>query len=441
MAAAHVATLAQLPSEIVTATQLFADGELVPAEAHRPGVSARARQSRRRHAPAREDRPRTRRARRRRNAARGRARRWRRTTARPATTMRIALLRRHKHVQAIAELEKLLQLDPGNRAYRTTYATANVGLGDHEQALGLYRELLVDAPRAADLHLSVAHSLKTLGRQQEAIDAYRAAAAVRPNYGDAYWSLANLKTYRFTDEEIARMRAEEAARDHRSGRSLPPVLRARQGARGPRRISPSRIGTMSAAMRSRNRRAATVRNPSSATRACRGRSARANSSPRAGASAAAAPTRSSSSACRAPGRRCSSRSSPRTRRSRARWSWRISRAWCWNCRAASRTASNPRYPRVLAELKPEDFLRLGEKYLGDTRVYRTRQAVLHRQDAEQLPPHRPDPPDPAECQDHRRAARTRWPAASAISSSCSRRARNSPTASRTSPAITAPTSS
>src|SRR6201999_1731309 len=45
----------------------------------------------------------------------------------------------------------------------------------------------------------------------EAIDAYRAAAQARPNFGDAYWSLANLKTYRFTDDEMNRMRAEEIA--------------------------------------------------------------------------------------------------------------------------------------------------------------------------------------------------------------------------------------
>jgi tetratricopeptide (TPR) repeat protein len=121
------------------------------------------------------------------------------------------LLMRHKHTQAIEELEKLLKIEPENRNYRTTYAAAYVGLGDHERALALYRELLINAPRAADLQLSVAHSLKTLGRTQEAIDAYHAAAALRPSFGDAYWSLANLKTYRFTPEEMARMRTEEAA--------------------------------------------------------------------------------------------------------------------------------------------------------------------------------------------------------------------------------------
>jgi hypothetical protein len=37
------------------------------------------------------------------------------------------------------------------------------------------------------------------------------AAAARPSFGDAWWSLANLKTYRFSQNEIVQMRAEEAA--------------------------------------------------------------------------------------------------------------------------------------------------------------------------------------------------------------------------------------
>jgi tetratricopeptide (TPR) repeat protein len=121
------------------------------------------------------------------------------------------LVERHKYQRAHEELEKLLKLEPDNREYRTLYATANVGLGEHDKAMTLYRELLSDAPRAADLHLSIAHCLKTLGRQEEAIEAYRASAAARPNFGDAYWSLANLKTYRFTEAEIARMQGEQAA--------------------------------------------------------------------------------------------------------------------------------------------------------------------------------------------------------------------------------------
>ncbi len=48
-------------------------------------------------------------------------------------------------------------------------------------------------------------------RPMRPIEVYRAAAAARPGFGDAYWSMANLKTYRFTEEELERMRREEAA--------------------------------------------------------------------------------------------------------------------------------------------------------------------------------------------------------------------------------------
>jgi tetratricopeptide (TPR) repeat protein len=120
------------------------------------------------------------------------------------------LLQRHKHKQALAEVKKLLSVDPASRAYQTLYADVCVGLGDQEEALRVYRELSAAAPQARDLHLSIAHTLKTLGRQRQAIESYRAAAAVSPSYGDAYWSLANLKIYRFSDEEIARMRVAEA---------------------------------------------------------------------------------------------------------------------------------------------------------------------------------------------------------------------------------------
>ncbi|HVN45478.1 MAG TPA: sulfotransferase [Steroidobacteraceae bacterium] len=121
----------------------------------------------------------------------------------------------NKYREACAELDRLLAGDPANRALRTLRATATAGIGEHEEALQLYRALLQEAPaegsEAADLHLSAAHALKTLGRQTEAVEEYRAAARARPGFGDAYWSLANLKTYRFTDAELERMRAAESA--------------------------------------------------------------------------------------------------------------------------------------------------------------------------------------------------------------------------------------
>jgi tetratricopeptide (TPR) repeat protein len=49
--------------------------------------------------------------------------------------------------------------------------------------------------------------LKTIGRQAEGIAAYREALALRPTLGEAWWSLANLKTVRFTEDDIAAMLA------------------------------------------------------------------------------------------------------------------------------------------------------------------------------------------------------------------------------------------
>jgi tetratricopeptide (TPR) repeat protein len=121
------------------------------------------------------------------------------------------LVKRHKYVQAREQAELLLALDPANLDYRSLAATAAVGLGESEAAIAIYRDMLADLPAAPDPHLWLAHALKTVGRTPEAVEAYRAAAALRPDFGDAYWSLANLKTYRFADEELGRMRAREAA--------------------------------------------------------------------------------------------------------------------------------------------------------------------------------------------------------------------------------------
>ncbi len=119
----------------------------------------------------------------------------------------LTLLQRHKHAQALEEIDKLLKIDPGNRAYRTTHATACVGVGDHEQALAaLPRAARRDA--ASRRSASVGRARPEDARQAAGgVDSYRTAAACRPSYGDAYWSLANLKTYRFPDAEIAQMRA------------------------------------------------------------------------------------------------------------------------------------------------------------------------------------------------------------------------------------------
>jgi len=121
------------------------------------------------------------------------------------------LQRRQKYQRALEEAGKLCDLDPDNPAFRTLYANQCMSVGHYDEALRIYDRILRDMPDNSQLHLVRGHALKTTGRQQDAIDAYREAARHRPRFGDAWWSLANLKTYSFTDEEIQVMQEQEAA--------------------------------------------------------------------------------------------------------------------------------------------------------------------------------------------------------------------------------------
>jgi tetratricopeptide (TPR) repeat protein len=125
-----------------------------------------------------------------------------------------ALLDQHKYVQSRQEIQQLLELDPGNRAYLRQYGEVCIRLGDYEPGISLYRRLLGDAQpgqETAELHMWIAFSLRTKGHQTEAIQGYRAAIAAWPESGEAWWGLANLKTYHFSLDDIARMRLAEAA--------------------------------------------------------------------------------------------------------------------------------------------------------------------------------------------------------------------------------------
>jgi tetratricopeptide (TPR) repeat protein len=120
------------------------------------------------------------------------------------------LVLRHKYADALPHLDILMGLDPQNPDYRTLAATSAMGLGENVKAISIYRDMVVAAPSDPDPRLWLGHALKTVGQLPEAIAAYRSASRARPDFGDACWSLANLKTYRFDEAEIERMRAMEA---------------------------------------------------------------------------------------------------------------------------------------------------------------------------------------------------------------------------------------
>jgi len=213
-AADHVATLRALPAEVVAATSLFSDGDLKPAEdivrafllthGHHPEAMrllARIGMA----CDVLDD-----------------AETLLEAVLELEPDYRAArydyaetLIKRQKYLLAAENIDRLLAADPKNPDYRTLAATAAVGLGQNERAIEIYEAMRADMPAAGhltwDVPLWLGHALKTVGRVPDAIAAYRGAAQARPNFGDAYWSLANLKMYRFDDAEIDVMRREESA--------------------------------------------------------------------------------------------------------------------------------------------------------------------------------------------------------------------------------------
>ncbi len=120
------------------------------------------------------------------------------------------LHKRQKFAKALEQATKIRTKWPNIPQFELIYANENLAVGNFDQALEIYQSLAVETPHNPTIHLTLGHALKTVGRQSEAVSAYRQAYSVRPEFGDAYWSLANLKTYRFTDGEIDAMRRWQA---------------------------------------------------------------------------------------------------------------------------------------------------------------------------------------------------------------------------------------
>jgi tetratricopeptide (TPR) repeat protein len=123
------------------------------------------------------------------------------------------LLRQSKPREALVQADFLLKSAPRNPGYRALRAATLSQLGDYAQSSESYRSLLQDFPNQPKGWMSYGHTLKTLGRQDRGIEAYRKAIAQLPGLGEAWWSLANLKTFRFTPADIETMRAQAARPD------------------------------------------------------------------------------------------------------------------------------------------------------------------------------------------------------------------------------------
>ncbi len=127
----------------------------------------------------------------------------------------LVLQRQNKVVEALAVLDRQLALEPGDPGLRSLKASCLVKIGDYDAAIELYAGILRHYPDQAKLWMSYGHALKTENRRDAAIEAYRRSIRQMPELGEAYWSLANLKTFRFDDAEIATMQAQLARPDLR----------------------------------------------------------------------------------------------------------------------------------------------------------------------------------------------------------------------------------
>ena len=116
------------------------------------------------------------------------------------------LNRQGKSAAALAEVQRLLAQEPRNPGYLNLQAAVSANLGDFAQTIAIYETALAAHPDQPKAWMSYGHALKTAGRHDDSVRAYRRALALAPLLGEAYWSLANLKTFRFAQTDVAAMR-------------------------------------------------------------------------------------------------------------------------------------------------------------------------------------------------------------------------------------------
>lgn len=119
------------------------------------------------------------------------------------------LIRLGKYKAAETQVNKLLAKQPENLSFKVAKASVLTGLGQIDPAISLFKQAIVENGETPGVHLQLGHALKVKGNIEQAIAAYQNAYRLNPSYGDAFWSLANTKTYRFSDEEIAHMQSQQ----------------------------------------------------------------------------------------------------------------------------------------------------------------------------------------------------------------------------------------
>jgi len=116
------------------------------------------------------------------------------------------LRKKQKFAKTLEQVNILCDQYPDNHSYQAQKASEIMQNGDHEAAIKLLDNILQKNPYNFSTFTSKGHAQKTLGQTDEAIKSYQTAYKIKPDHGEAFFSLANLKTYSFSKDELNGMR-------------------------------------------------------------------------------------------------------------------------------------------------------------------------------------------------------------------------------------------
>ena len=114
-----------------------------------------------------------------------------------------ALRKRQNYEEALTQSRELLKGAPKNHQFRSIFAIESMQTGDFDTAIQIFDEILNDLPDDPLTHTTKGHALKTIGRSDDAVRSYKMAIRSNRGHGEAYYALANLKTYRFDQNEMS----------------------------------------------------------------------------------------------------------------------------------------------------------------------------------------------------------------------------------------------
>jgi len=110
-----------------------------------------------------------------------------------------------RHLESVQAFSRITELEPRNASGWTGLGNARASAGDFERSREAYARAVELDPKSPGAQMGLGHVLKTLGDQAGSLRAYRSAIAVKPDFGEVYWSMANLKVFQFEDAEIDAM--------------------------------------------------------------------------------------------------------------------------------------------------------------------------------------------------------------------------------------------